>query len=306
MGALSGPLASTAWATRQIFIWYPDGGPLPASAKICRGLPPAFQCRSGAHVDECRRAVQTHLDRWYADFDVTFTYDEPTSGEFDTVVAASSGAWCQADANTASRSPLPLCGVNDLRSVAIFHCGDDPKLCATLIAKEHAHLWGLQHTGSLLDVMSAEGSLEHAGFEDAENLSDKVTCGRFQNSYQLMLARLGPWTGGMKPEPPPPEPRGDPATVDAGGPGEDAAEAGLPADGPADVAPAPDVAAGADPGEDGGCGCSLGARPAPAEGGLLVLAALAVVSARRVSGSRSCRRAGRLSPGGATPRRDRG
>jgi hypothetical protein len=318
--ALSGPLASTAWATRQIFIWYPDGGPLPASAKICHGLPPAFQCRSGAHLDECRRGVQAHLDRWYADFDVTFTYDEPTSGEFDTVVAASSGAWCQADANTSSRSPLPLCGPNDLRSVAIFHCGDDPKLCATLIAKEHAHLWGLQHTGSLLDVMSDQTSLDHAGFEDAENLSDKASCGRFQNSYRLMLQRLGAWTGGTKPEPTPPEPRAEPAAVDGGGPQEDAAEedtASPPddatddatADATADLAPDADAGAATDPGDDGGCGCTIGGRAANARASHLLVALLlagCAVSARRASGSRSCRRAGRPWPGGARPPRDRG
>ena len=277
-------------ATRQIFLWYPDGGPPPPSVrKICQGTPPAFQCRSGTDVDQCRRLTQELLDRWYADFDVVFSYAEPPTGAFDTVVVASEGAWCGADPRTASRSFLPACTDAPGGAVAIFHCGDDAKLCATLIAKEQAHLVGLQHTGSLMDVMNETTSLEHAGFEDAENLSSAIRCGRFQNSYRLMLERLGAWPGGPKPPPAPPNPRAEPPPVDAATPADDAASppedaAAPPDDGPVVANDASDATASPDAAGDEGCACAL-ARPWSGQRGgqALTLLVLAVLGARAAS-----------------------
>src|SRR5688572_3890757 len=111
--------ARQANATRRIFVWFADGGLAPGSAPKSCGTPPAFRCSLGPTVDDCRRPIQALLDRWYADFDVVFTYTPPGTGPgdagatrfdtVDTVIVASEGAWCGADARTASRSPLPTC-----------------------------------------------------------------------------------------------------------------------------------------------------------------------------------------------------
>ena len=268
-------------ATRPIFIWFADGGlPPPSTKKICAGRPPAFQCPLGATVEACRAPILALLDRWYAGFDVVFTYAPPAAATgdagaadagapaYDTVIVSSDGAWCGADPQVVSRSPLPPC--NDPGAggaVAIFRC-QDVKTCATLIAKEQGHLVGLQHTGSATDVMNERGDLDHDGFEDRENLSAAPRCGLRQNSYQLMLQRLGPWPGGAKPGPGEPPPPNLPGAVDAAPPvpGDDAAAPGDMEPPAADAAEPIRDAAPAGPGDAAapasddaqGCSCQLG------------------------------------------------
>jgi hypothetical protein len=279
-------IARPANATRAIFIWFADGGlPPPSAKKICVGRPPAFTCPLGS-VADCRAPIQALLDRWYADFDVVFTYLPPTPGDAgalptDTVVVSNDGAWCGADAQTVSRSPLPTCtDPGGGGAVAIFRCGADLKACATLMAKEQAHLVGLQHTGSATDVMNERGALDHDGFEDRDNLSAAPGCGPRQNSYQLMLQRLGRWAGGPKPgpgEPPPPNGSSNPdaqvpePTAD-GGPGSasDAADPAPTSDASAGTSAdaATDAAGTPAPASDGsGCSCQLGAVGGAGPGG---------------------------------------
>jgi hypothetical protein len=304
--------ALVAWqrpaaATRQIFVWFADGGLAPRSvAKICSGRPPAYQCPLGPTVDACRAPLQALLDRWYADFDVVFTYAPPTSEPgadaagpaYDTVVIASDGAWCGADPRTVSRSPLPGCtdpGAGG--AVAIFSCGADTKKCATLITKEHGHLVGLHHTGSPTDVMNELGATDHDGFEDRDNLSATPRCGRLQNSYRLMLERLGAWAGGTKPGPGEPLPPNFPGGRDAVSPPdpEDGGVTGevAPVDEPDGPVAGPDLAPGpggkidaavAPAGDAGGCSCQLGGTPGaggPALSGTLALLVCALAGTRR-------------------------
>jgi hypothetical protein len=291
-------------ATRPIFIWFADGGlPPPSAKKICAGRPPAFQCPLGATVEACRAPILALLDRWYAAFDVVFTYAPPTTdaggadaggAAFDTVIVSSEGAWCGADPRTVSLSPLPPCAdPGGGGTVAIFRC-QDAKACATLIAKEQGHLVGLQHTGSATDVMNERGDLDHDGFEDRENLSAAPKCGLRQNSYQLMLQRLGAWPGGPKPGPGEPPPPNFPGTVDAAipAPVDDAAVPGDPP-GPDATAPTSDAAAmgpgasdatGATTSADaGGCSCQQGgATPRRASSGKPLWLGLGAVLAVRV------------------------
>jgi hypothetical protein len=191
-----------AQASRRVFLWFADGAVPPKGVgEICLGgRPPAFRCAAGP-VDTCRREILTLLDRWYADADVVFTFVEPSEGAFDTVALTSDGAWCDADTRTVSRSPLPLCTVVPRGSIAIFRCGEDAKACATLVAKEQAHLLGLQHSTSVTDVMNELGGTLHDGFEDRDNALTSARCGRQQNSFQLLLERAGRWPGGPKPDP---------------------------------------------------------------------------------------------------------
>jgi hypothetical protein len=175
-----------------------------------------------------------------------FSYTPPASGPFDTVVVTSNGRWCGLDDNIDSRGPMPECmdrGGQPDTAVTIFQCGSDPRRCATLIAKEQAHIVGLQHTFSLTDVMNEFYSPDHDGFEDRENMATSIRCGRLQNSYRVMLERLGPWSGGAKPAPGPAPPVPLPGTPDAG--------------------PRPDGAPAADapgPSRAGGGGCAIAGR----------------------------------------------
>ncbi|HEY0712970.1 MAG TPA: hypothetical protein VGF45_09875 [Polyangia bacterium] len=214
-----------AEASRRVFLWFADGGvPPTAVGEICLGgRPPPFRCVAGP-VDTCRQEILGWLDRWYADADVLFTFAEPTEGPFDTVALTSDGAWCDADARTVSRSPLPLCTAVPRGSIAIFRCGEDAKACATLVAKEQAHLLGLQHTGSANDVMNEYGGTLHDGFEDRDNPLTSARCGRQQNSLRLLLERAGRWPGGPKPPPALPMAAPPDAAVDA----EVSVEAGNP------------------------------------------------------------------------------
>lgn len=272
---------ATARASRRVFLWFADGGVPPKSVNdICIGRPPAFRCTLGPTVDDCRQAIQVFLDRWYAEADVVFTYAPPADGAFDTVVLSNDGAWCNEDPRTVSRSPLPMCTPVERGAVAIFRCGDDAKACATLIAKEQAHLLGLQHTASATDVMNELGATEHDGFEDRFNGATSARCGALQNSRRLLIERAGAWPGGAKPDPgSPPDPvfpgAPDAAAVDAGTADAGTIDATAPEpDGGDDAATSVD-AGGAPRPKSGGCSYATDDETSPAPGalGLGVLAA---------------------------------
>ena len=102
------------------------------------------------------------------------TRRRPT-GVFDTVVVTSNGRWCGAGRHR--RLARPVARVHGPRGTA-RHRGHhlpvrrrSPPKCATLIAKEQAHVVGLQHTVSLTDVMNEFYSSDHDGFEDRDNMA---------------------------------------------------------------------------------------------------------------------------------------
>jgi MYXO-CTERM domain-containing protein len=276
LALLLAPAPARAGTGRTVYLWFADGQALPPQARgVCTDAPPPFQCSYGANREECRDQVWRLLDRWYADFDVVFSYTPPEAGVFDTVVVTSNGRWCGLDDQIVSRGPSPICldrGGQPGTAVTIFQCGDDPRKCATLIAKEQAHVVGLQHTVSLTDVMNDYYSPDHDGFEDRDNMATSLQCGRLQNSYRVMLERLGPWSGGPKPSPGPAPPVPLPGLPDAGPPAADSgpvADAGAPA--------------------GGGGGCEV-AGQASGPGGAMALAAVLLglrwSRRRRVSASR--------------------
>lgn len=294
----AGDTAAEVAEPRRVFLWFPDGGPLPPNTpKICGGnSPPAYSCTFAPTIAECRSEIQRWLDRWYADFNLVFTYQQPSSGPFDTIIVSHEGAWCFADPRTTSQSPLPTCMPVESGWVATFQCGADARRCASIIAQEQAHLVGLNHTPSTTDVMNDLFLPDHDGFEDADNPVSGTQCRRPQNSYRLMLERLGPWPGGAKPAPEQP--------------GEIPADGGAEPDGlvvgPADafnedgmtelpeVDAAPDVPpwpAEAPAGSSSGCGCTLGgaAGTSPA-GAASLLVLLAAALTLRPLGRRARRR----------------
>lgn len=190
-------------APKVFYLNYADGKPLPrTNPNPCRNTAPKFVCSFAPTVAECQRQIQAYLDRWYADFNVVFTLTRPASGSFYTeVVSSGGGAWCDAADNVAGVAPF-LC--DDLAGGAAytFIGGKNAKETAIIIAQEHAHLVGLEHTLSTKDIMDPTICPDCDGFENVDNRIQNGRCGRTrQNSYQMMKDRLGVWTGGIKPTP---------------------------------------------------------------------------------------------------------
>lgn len=192
---------------RVIYLWYATGAPPPSigDPPPCKATPPAYTCSFGSSVEDCQRKVQALLDRWYAGFNVVFTLARPTSGVYYTVLIASDGAWCSQGPAIGGYAPFRRdCSDMAGGTAYAFLCGTDAKTCAIVIAQEQAHLVGLQHTSSSSDVMYPMLCPTCDGFEDrdvAVVTAPGTTCGGTQNSYRLMVDRLGAWPGGAKPGP---------------------------------------------------------------------------------------------------------
>jgi len=200
-----GPVASDkggAPAPKVIYLVYADGKtPLPATNyNACSGEAPKFQCSFGTTLLDCQQQVQAYLDRWYAEFNVIFTLTRPTSGSFYTeVVSSGGGAWCGVDSSVAGVAPF-LC--QDLHGGVAYTLdgGATAHDTAVIIAQEQAHLLGLEHVSDNNDIMYPYICQGCDGFENQAVPVTGDRCDRqTQNSYQMMLAALGPWGGGPKP-----------------------------------------------------------------------------------------------------------
>jgi hypothetical protein len=195
-----------------LWLWYADGKAAPVDSQYCGAMvPPAFQCDYGSGVDDCRQQVQAILDTWYKDFNLLFTLTRPPSGDYYTVIITSGWTDCQKTlppseagmdpANQAGIAP-GNCNDNPGQTALAIECGSNAHDCATLIAHEHAHLVGLEHTDSIADVMNRRLLSTAAGFDNVDNSVINDVCDNLtQNSYQRMLSALGAWPGGTKPSP---------------------------------------------------------------------------------------------------------
>jgi hypothetical protein len=175
---------------RIVHLSYADGNEVPTPALPCNShTPPAYTCAFAASPVDCQAAVQVHLARWYERFDVHFTVvPPPSSVPHDTLVITSNGDWC---------GPVPgglapaTCEALAAGTAWAFDCGESAQTCAAVIAQEHAHLLGLEHTDSPSDVMFNPVSAICRGFEDSDNGVVAGRCRRRQNSFALMRERLG-------------------------------------------------------------------------------------------------------------------
>jgi hypothetical protein len=221
-----------------LWLWYSDGSPLPEDGpSSCAGLrPSAFKCNYGATIEDCQRQVQTYLDAWYANFNLIFTLTRPPSGDYYAMMITSDGSWCQLPTTSEAGVAPNNCNDNPGQSAFAFECGYSAHACATLIAHEHGHMVGLEHTVSTTDVMNETILPTAAGFDDS---SDRVLDDAYnicnlqnQNSYQQMLAAIGAWPGGTKPGP-------FAALPDAGSPDLPAADAADAPSGGGSIGPTP-------------------------------------------------------------------
>jgi hypothetical protein len=190
-----------------LWLWYSDGSPLPEDTlSSCSGLrPTAFKCNYGATVEDCQRQVQAYLDVWYADFNLVFTLTRPPSGDYYAMMITSEGTWCQQTSTTEAGVAPFNCNDNPGQSAFAFECGYNAHACATLIAHEHGHMVGLEHTVSTTDVMNQTILSTATGFDDS---SDRVLDDDYnicdlqnQNSYRVMLAALGDVAGRQQARP---------------------------------------------------------------------------------------------------------
>jgi hypothetical protein len=198
-GALSGERG--AGAPKVLYLQYADGSSAPAADyDACKGKAPKFECTFAPTLAECQRQIQAYLDAWYADFNIIFTLTKPTSGPYYTeVVSSGGGAWCGSGSRSAGVAPF-LC--KDLKSgvAYTFMGGRSAKETAIIIAQEHAHLIGLEHTDSQRDLMNPSICSNCNGFLDENTPVAGSKCDREkQNSYQMMKKALGEWGGGPKP-----------------------------------------------------------------------------------------------------------
>lgn len=222
-------MARPAGSPAYLWLWYADGKAIPADSGYCLDLgpPPAYQCNFASGMDGCQRQVQAYLDAWYKDFNLVFTFERPRSDDYYIVAITSGWPQCATEAadltggvagNEGGIAPWNYCNDNPKKAAVAIECGRNAHDCATIIAHEHAHMVGLLHTKSatdvVTDVMNPTIRSTAAGFDNQDNavvidtpvLADTCDNTKTQNSYQRMLATLGPWPGGDKPSPLPAAP----------------------------------------------------------------------------------------------------
>jgi hypothetical protein len=304
-------VTGSAWAGRlagkpaYLWLWYADGtSPQPEDGPYCTGLrPPPFGCSYGTDIADCQRQVQAYLDAWYADFNLVFTFSRPPTGDYYVIVITSQGAWCDQNSSEAGVAFFN-CNDNPGQAGFAFECGKNAHACATVIAHEHGHMVGLEHTSISADIMNMYVQATATGFADQDGRTVDQLCQGTQNSYQQMLAALGAWPGGAKPSPfaaAKPDAAVADATLDLqSSDGSDAsageidaspAEAGIDTGpittvGGFDAIPRPPLptvdAAGTTPKSNGGC--ALAGRPTPAGTCSVVLLALIALAVTRSRG----------------------
>lgn len=195
--------ASYAHAARTVFLFFPDGATPVPEGRSCKGhkVPPAYGCSFGglAGTDGCKGEIQGFLDRMYAGFDVEFTTTLPTTGPFYTIVINASWPEC---AESERENGVADLSCNDYNGNVgyVFNCGASAQACAVTIAHEHGHLVGLEHTDTTEDVMWPHQCRNCDGFVDRSiPIAGPSKCARSnQNSYQMMLTRLGAAPVGAK------------------------------------------------------------------------------------------------------------
>jgi hypothetical protein len=193
--------SSSGSQPKVIYLVYADGTQFPsANYDACTGTAPKFNCTFASSLVDCERQIQSYLDRWYADFNVIFTLTKPTSGSYYTeVVSSGGGAWCGVASTVAGVAPF-LC--QDLHGGVAYTLdgGGSAHDTAVIIAQEQAHLLGLEHVSDTNDIMYPYICQNCDGFENQAVATTADRCDReTQNSYQMMMSALGPWSGGTKP-----------------------------------------------------------------------------------------------------------
>jgi hypothetical protein len=175
---------------RLVYLWYADGNEPPSTLEFCIGArPERFSCSFGPSYEACQSAIQGYLGTWYSAFKVHFTVVPPPSGvAHDTLIVTRTGSWC--GLREAGLAPV-TCEPLVAGTAWALSCGESAEQCAAIIAQEHAHLLGLEHTTRPRDIMFTPVCERCAGFDNSDSTVVNGRCRRTQNSFALVAQALG-------------------------------------------------------------------------------------------------------------------
>lgn len=151
------------------------------------------------------RATRVHIGQatnaLFAEYDVSFTVERPTDGDYDMVLMGGSAADFDL-LRTSLGLAIIDCGnsqPNQISFVLSEEIKGGPDVVARAVAHELAHTYGLEHTVDPADVMFSESIDGPATFVDGDRpIAAEPRCGgKTQNSRQRLLMALGAWTGGL-------------------------------------------------------------------------------------------------------------
>jgi len=136
-----------------------------------------------------------YLRKWYQGFNVRFVVERPremTEASYQTILISNDGAWCGHTGATHGLTRMRAdCGVSRGGVALALDCAGSSLQCAALIAHEHGHLSGLEHTTDTRDVMYASDESAPSGFATQQAPTQAARCGPSQNSFDRMLSAYG-------------------------------------------------------------------------------------------------------------------
>ncbi len=156
--------------------------------------------------DEVWNETVACLRRVYAPFDIEFTETDPGDVPHVTGIFGGSPHTFGFPATSAGMSPFRAdCSVIENAVVFVFtetFPANDPNLACHIMAQEIAHSFGLDHTLAAGDPMSTQTFDDEPMFvDDVVSCGERSprpcglpgrTCRAKQNSYALLMERLGP------------------------------------------------------------------------------------------------------------------
>ncbi len=144
--------------------------------------------------ESCRVRIAGLVQDYLWDFAVTVTIERPRKPYTMVIVGPASGS-CQFGVQGVAVDDCQ--NLNDANIGFAFECMVSSTICAGVIAHEYAHTLGLVHVRDHADIMSLGIDESPVSFQDISFATvDPAVCGTSeQNSYQSLMAVLGPWTG---------------------------------------------------------------------------------------------------------------
>jgi hypothetical protein len=146
--------------------------------------------------------IESCLRQRFATFDIDFTTERPAAGPYVMAVFGGTGAALGFGAEIKGTAPIDSVGCKTSPSAVAFvfsaQLGASPELHCEIAAQEIAHAFSADHVMLAEDAMSYVSAGTAKTFRDAAapcgEFSERAcVCGRpSQNSYQLLLERLGP------------------------------------------------------------------------------------------------------------------
>ncbi len=144
--------------------------------------------------ETCRVRIAGLVQDYLWDFDVTVAIERPQKPYTMVMVGPASGN-CQFGVQGLAVNDCE--NENDSNIGFAFECMVSSTVCAGVIAHEYAHTLGLVHVRGHTDIMSLGIDETPVSFQDQTFATvDPADCGNSkQNSYQSLMAVVGPWTG---------------------------------------------------------------------------------------------------------------